>query len=145
MTIAITQQWRIYTDSSLKSSVRIPPKHPDQQVVDWTTNSVTLTWDEVPGENIYYKVEYQRPNDVRVDRDFQSTTATVTELKPDTNYQFHVIAINANGKSTPSNWVSAKTNVVYPCNPNPCANNGTCAVQGDEIVFDLSMQLTQKR
>ena len=95
---------------------------------------MTLTWEEVPGQNIYYQVEYQRLNDARgviaVNRDFRTTSATVEDLLPDTNYQFHVIAVNANGRSTPSQWVSAKTNVVYPCNPNPCANNGTCAVQG---------------
>ena len=105
---------------------------------DWTTKTVVLHWAQGPDTIIRYILEYKRLNDVNpvvkvlpVDAAAPHPTEWIVEgLTPDTSYQFHLIAVNRNGRSTPSQWVSAKTIPLDPCNPNPCANNGTCKKQG---------------
>ena len=87
--------WAIVIQTPHVTISNVPPH---TQVRDWSTNTVSLSWASGPQSNsvLYYNIEYQRQNDVAgvvpVDRKIFAKQATVENLLPDTNYQFHVIA-----------------------------------------------------
>nr|4U3H_A Chain A, FN3con [synthetic construct] len=74
------------------------------RVTDVTSTSVTLSWEPPPGPITGYRVEYREAGGEwkEVTVPGSETSYTVTGLKPGTEYEFRVRAVNGAGEGPPS-------------------------------------------
>jgi Uncharacterized protein contain chitin-binding domain type 3 len=90
-----------------------PTKPTNLQVESKTSNSIRLKWNASSNQSgtlIYYDV-YQGATKLNA-TDIAGTTYTVTGLTPDTSYTFHIVAKDANGKtSVPGAPLTVRTDV----------------------------------
>lgn len=92
------------------------PKPPvDIIAVDMTSDSVTLSWDSgnddvTESYIIRYRLKSSSGDDIYVQvTDVTDSEYTVTELLPHSLYEFHLMAVNSIGMSTPSETIEVST------------------------------------
>jgi fibronectin type 3 domain-containing protein len=97
-----------------------PPAAPTElSVTETTSNSISLSWNSVSGANAYnvYRATSDSEDYDFVDEDYDfidivySTSFTDTGLSASTTYYYKVSAVNDNGESEKSDYVSEKTAV----------------------------------
>ncbi|HEX3028963.1 MAG TPA: fibronectin type III domain-containing protein [Clostridia bacterium] len=86
---------------------------PSNLQVTAASNTVTLTWDAVPGAEQYYIAEVGIQS---FTVDAPATSYTVTGLQPGTSYSFRVMAVNSSGNSDWCDPVAVTTIPAIPSN-----------------------------
>lgn len=97
-----------YTDSQTVTTIPNPPGVPTNVQVSATPDSVTISWDAVPGAASYDVTFDGRRENVT------ETTKTYTGLTPNKNYAYSVRANNAGGSSAYTDSQLATTPVKSP-------------------------------
>ncbi|XP_059165296.1 receptor-type tyrosine-protein phosphatase F-like [Physella acuta] len=98
----------------VKADETVPQTPSGFRIVKIDDTSVALTWDSQDA-NCSYIVEYHvgsRGDDSRYNLSksgIYKTSLTITDLKPNTNYTFRVVAVNVMGRSWPSHPIQVKT------------------------------------
>ncbi len=95
-----------------------------------SSNSVTLTWDAVPGAEQYYIAEVGIQS---FTVNAPSTAYTVTGLQPGTTYSFRVMAVNSSGNSDWCAPVTVTTVPAIPSNLQVTAESDTVTLTWDAV------------
>lgn len=81
-------------------------------ITETTTSSVTLTWDYEDDEPLsYYMIQYKSKNsdDFYDVKGILTLSYSIDGLRPNTEYQFRVLAVNEFGSGNPSDAVETRT------------------------------------
>ncbi|XP_051277007.1 LOW QUALITY PROTEIN: hemicentin-1-like [Dicentrarchus labrax] len=109
-------------EATVQITVKALPKPPNLPIVTETTaTSVTLTWDSGNLEPVsYYVIQYRAKSS---NNDFQEVDGVATThysvggLRPNSEYEFRVLAAKTFGRGLPSNPVEVHTSEQAPSSP----------------------------
>lgn len=101
-----------YTSTQVITTIPNPPGVPTDIKVSSTYDSVTISWNSVPGATSY---------DVMFDSkvyNTKETSKTINDLEADSGYRYSVRANNAGGSSSYTDSKTTQTTVKPPATPN---------------------------